>query len=220
MARRAGTKKKAAKVRRASRATLSSGSRDGAAALRQALLDLVEERGWLDLSFADIVEKAGLSIAEAHGIYRSKTAILLAITRDIDERVFAGIDSAPLEGSVKDRLFDLLMRRFDILKADQGAYRRLMRQLPATPAEAAAMLCRLRRSLAMMLEAAGVSASGLRGALRVEGLGLIYAAGLRAFAGDDSEDLSKTMAEIDKRLGQAERLSGVLHRRRSEEAAA
>ena len=217
---RAGTKKKAAKAKRATRAAAHSGSQDGAAALRQALLDLVEERGWLDLSFADIVEKAGLSIAEAHGIYRSKTAILVAITRTIDERVFAGLENDPLEGSVKDRLFDLLMRRFDVLKADQGAYRRLMRQLPATPAESAAVLCRLRRSLSMMLEAAGVSASGLRGALRLKGLGLIYAAGLRAFANDESEDLAKTMAEVDKRLGQAERLSGMLHRRRGEEAAA
>jgi AcrR family transcriptional regulator len=219
MAKRAATKKKAAKAKRPPRAA-STGSQDSAAALRQSLLDLVEERGWLDLSFADIVEKAGLSIAEAHGIYRSKTAILLAITRDIDERVFRGLDNDPLEGSVKDRLFDLLMRRFDILKADRDAYRRLMRQLPATPAEAAAVICRLRRSLSMMLEAAGVSASGLRGVLRLKGLGLVYAAGLRAFAADDSEDLSKTMAEIDKRLGQAERLSGMLHRRRPEEAAA
>jgi AcrR family transcriptional regulator len=220
MARRAATKKKAAKAKRATRAAGPHGSRDNATALRQALLDLVAERGWLGLSFADIVEKAGLSIAEGHGVYRSKTAILVAITRDIDERVFAGLDNDPLEGSVKDRLFDLLMRRFDILKADQAAYRRLMRQLPATPAEFAALMCRVRRSLAMMLEAAGVSASGLRGALRLKGLGLVYAAGLRAFANDDSEDLSKTMAEIDKRLTQAERLSGMLHRRRSEAAAA
>jgi hypothetical protein len=39
--------------------------------------------------------------------------------------------------------------------------------------------------------------------------------GLRAFASDESEDLSKTMAEVDKRLGQAERLSGMLNRRRA-----
>jgi hypothetical protein len=76
------------------------------------------------------------------------------------------------------------------------------------------LLCQLRRSLSLTLEAAGVSASGLKGALRLKGLLAIYVAGLRSFANDESEDLARTMAEIDKRLGQAERLSEMLHRRR------
>src|SRR5262249_52395376 len=154
------------------------------------------ERGWLDLSFADIAEKAGVPIGEAHGIYHSKAAILKALTRAIDERILSSIDADPLEGSTKDRLFDLLMRRFHILKGGRGAHRRLLRQLPATPAEFSALLCQLRRSLSLMLEAAGLSASGFRGELRLQGLGAIYSAGMRAFVNDDSEDLSKTMAEV------------------------
>jgi len=218
MAKRA--KKTAAKTKRAQRpAGRANGagrtSSDPAAALRQALLDLVEERGWIDLSMADIAEHAGVSLADAHRAYRSKAAILVGLTKALDERLIEGLDSDPLEGSAKDRLFDLLMRRFDILKADRDAYRRLMRQLPATPGEFAALLCRLRRSLSLMLEAAGVSASGLKGELRLQGLGAVYTAGLRAFVTDESEDLSKTMAEIDKRLGQAERLSDMLNRRRA-----
>ena len=110
------------------------------------------------------------------------------------------------------------MRRFDLLKTDRAAYRRLMRQLPATPNAFAALLCQLRRSLSLTLEAAGISASGLKGALRLQGLLAIYSAGLRAFANDESEDLAKTMAEIDKRLGQAQRLSEMLQRRRPEAA--
>jgi AcrR family transcriptional regulator len=182
--------------------------------LRRALLALVEERGWLDLSFAEIAEKAGVPIGEAHGIYSSKGEILTALSRAVDERVLSGLAGDPLDGSAKDRLFDLIMRRFDVLKADRAAYRRLMRQLPMTPAEFKALTCQLRRSLTLMLETAGLSASGLRGELRLQGLSAIYLAGLRAFANDESEDLSRTMAEIDKRLSQAERVSEMLNRRR------
>jgi AcrR family transcriptional regulator len=211
MARRAGAKKKAAsKVKRATR----SSPGDSPAALRQALLSLVETQGWTDLSFAEIAEQAGVPIAEAHRIYPSKTAVLLGLSRAIDERILGSLAGDPLEGSAKDRLFDILMRRFDSLKADRNAYRRLMRQLPTTPNAFAALLCQLRRSLALTLEAAGISASGLKGALRLKGLLAIYMAGLRAFANDESEDLSKTMAEIDKRLGQAEKLSEFVQRRR------
>ena len=211
MAKRAGAKKTARKA--APKTTRVSGG-DSAGALRQALLNLVETQGWIDLSFAEIAEKAGVPIAEAHGIYPSKTAVLLGLTRAIDERILNSLTNDPLEGTAKDRLFDIVMRRFDVLKGDREAYRRLMRQLPATPGAFAALLCQLRRSLSLSLEAAGISASGLKGALRLKGLLAIYVAGLRAFATDDSDDLSKTMAEIDKRLGQAEKISEMVQRRR------
>jgi ubiquinone biosynthesis protein COQ9 len=219
MAKRAGAKKAARKAApKAAPKSARARSGDPATALRQALLRLVETQGWIDLSFAEIAEEAGVPIAAAHRVYSSKTAVLLGLSRAIDERILVSLGADPLEGSAKDRLFDIVMRRFDVLKADRNAYRRLMRQLPATPNAFAALLCQLRRSLALTLEAAGISASGLKGALRLKGLLAIYVAGLRAFANDESEDLSKTMAEIDKRLGQAERLSEMLQRRRPEAA--
>jgi AcrR family transcriptional regulator len=211
MAKRAAAKKTARKS--AAKPARATGS-DTAGALRKALLELIETQGWIDLSFAEIAEKAGVPIAEAHRIYPSKTAVLLGLTRAIDERILTSLSADPLEGSAKDRLFDIVMRRFDVLKSDREAYRRLMRQLPATPGAFAALLCQLRRSLSLSLEAAGISASGLKGALRLKGLLAIYVAGLRAFANDESEDLAKTMAEIDKRLGQAEKISEMVQRRR------
>ena len=187
MARRAGAKKKAARKPAPKRAapktsgTKAGGTQagraaggDAAASLRRALLGLVETQGWIDLSFAEVAEQAGVPIAEAHRIYSSKTAVLLGLTRSIDERVLNSLATDPLEGSPKDRLFDLVMRRFDLLKADRNAYRRLMRQLPATPSAFAALLCQLRRSLSLSLETAGISASGLKGALRLKGLLAIY----------------------------------------------
>jgi ubiquinone biosynthesis protein COQ9 len=216
MAKRAGAKKAARKTsaRPTSPAAGRASGADAARGLRRALLELVETQGWIDLSFAEIAEKAGVPIAEAHRIYPSKTAVLLGLTRAIDERILNSLAADPLEGSPKDRLFDIVMRRFDVLKSDREAYRRLMRQLPATPSAFAAVVCQLRRSLSLTLETAGISASGLKGALRLKGLLAIYLAGLRAFASDESDDLSKTMAEIDKRLGQAEKNSEMVQRRR------
>ena len=175
------------------------------AALREALLKLAAAGNWRDLSYAEIAKEAGLSLAAAYLAYPSKAAILTGIGRDIDARIFAGLEGDPLEGSPKDRLFDLLMRRFDALNQHREGFAALARDLPCTPGEGLALLCQLRTSLARMLEAAGISASGLRGALRIGGLGAIYAAALRVWFRDETSDLSKTMAELDKRLGQAER---------------
>ncbi len=56
-----------------------------------------------------------------------------------------------------------------------------------------------------MLEAASISSEGLRGALRQNGLLAIDYAVARVFDGDETTDLSKTMAALDGRLKMAER---------------
>ena len=186
---------------------------DAKAALREALLRMVAAGGWRNLSYADIAKDAGLSLATAYEAYPSKAAILTGIGRDTDARLFASLEEDPLDGSVKDRLFDLIMRRLDVLSEHREAYAALAWELPRTPLEASCLALQLRRSLANMLEAAGLSASGLRGAFRIEGLGAIYACALRVWLKDDSADLSKTMAELDKRLGQVERCINMTRRK-------
>ena len=186
---------------------------DPKAALREALLRMVAAGGWRDLSYADIAKDAGLSLSAAYEAYPSKAAILTGIGRDIDARLFASLDEDPLDGSPKDRLFDLLMRRFDVLNEHREAYAGLAWELPRTPVEAGCLALQLRRSLANMLEAAGLSASGLRGAFRIEGLGALYACALRVWLKDETGDLSKTMAELDKRLGQVERCMNMTRRK-------
>lgn len=188
---------------------------DPAATLRAALLHLIATQGWRDLSLADIATEAGLDMATAHGIYPTKAAILLALARQTDQDILASLTDDPLEGGAKDRLFDLLMRRFDHLQQQRDAYLTLLRELPQTPFEAACLSRQVRRSMNLALETAGVSASGLKGLLRVQGLMAIYLAGLHAWKRDDSDDLAKTMAEIDKRLGQAVKITEMFAARRA-----
>ncbi len=61
-----------------------------------------------------------------------------------------------------------------------------------------------------MLEAAGLSAAGLRGVVRAETLVGVWLYALRAWKDDESADLSGTMAAMDKALDQAERLFDLL----------
>lgn len=213
MAKSARKSAKAAKPKARPRPRPKPSPADPRAALREAFLRLVAAGGWRDLSYAEIAKDAGLSLAAAYEAYPSKGAILTGISRDIDARLFASLEEDPLDGSVKDRLFDLIMRRFDILNEHKEAYATLLWELPRTPFEASCLMFQLRRSLANMLEAAGISASGLRGAFRIEGLGAIYACALAAWLKDETADLSKTMAELDKRLGQVDRLLGMTMRR-------
>ena len=177
------------------------GGADTASGLIAAALRLAEERGWRAVSVAAAAREAGIDLPAARAAFPSKTAILLAFGRMADQAVLTDI---PSEGAVRDRLFDLLMRRFDALQAHRAGVLAVLRALPGDPASAVALACATRRSMRWMLDAAGAETGGLFGELRVRGLVAVWLWAARAWERDDSADLSATMAALDTALSRAE----------------
>jgi len=169
-----------------------------------ATLKLAATRGWRDIGLADIAAAAKVSLPDLARLFRSKAAILAAWSRRIDAEVLVAAEAEDLEGeSPRDRLFDVLMLRFDAMAKQKPALKRIAEDLARDPLGAMPMLRPALQSLGWMLEAAGFDTSGLRGAVRVRGLALVWAAAVRVWL-DDGEDQAKTMAELDRRLRQAE----------------
>jgi len=178
----------------------------------EAALKLAAERGWSVIALADIAAAAELSLADLYAAYPSKTAILEALSRDVDRRVLAGAEIDATE-TPRDRLFDVLMKRFDALAAYRDGLAAIARDARRDPVMVLCGAGQLLRSMAAMLEAAGISSAGLAGALRAKGLGAIYLATLRDWFRDDTADKAKTMAALDGRLRRAESCAKWLDRR-------
>jgi len=201
-------------ARKAARKTAAASSPRDAV---DTALSLAAEKGWRDLALADIAAGAGLSLAELYAQHPSKQAILRAYSRKVDMAVLAETEKP--EGPAKDRLFDVLMRRLDKLDPHKAGLQRIAEDTARDPLAMACSLARLDRSMAAMLEAAGISAAGLAGLIRVKGLSAVYMQGLRAWFRDDSPDKAKTMAALDRALGRADRLAGWVQRRGKRAAA-
>jgi AcrR family transcriptional regulator len=177
-----------------------------------AALALIAREGWRRLSVAAVAAEAGLPILTLYRAFPSKPAILCGFSRRIDEAVLA----TPLDGDAvaegderpRDRVFDLLMRRFDALQPYREALEALGRELPTDPIAALAAGAGLLRSIGWTLEAAGISTTGLGGILAVKLTAAAYAATLRGWLRDDSPDLAPTMAALDRRLRGIERWFG------------
>lgn len=173
----------------------------------RAALELIAECGWRAFTLDDVAARAGLAPAETRALYPSRNAVLDAFFRQVDEAVAAeGTYSADDPNSARDRLFDVLMRRFDALNPHRAAMAALARELPFDPPAAARAACRIARSLKSALDTAGLPARGPLGLAQIKGLGLIYLYALRVWLADDSADLSATMAALDKGLRAAESL--------------
>lgn len=171
--------------------------------LVDAALKLAAERPWARITLSEIAAEAGLSLAELHEAAPGKSHVVRAFLRRIDAAVLAG-PAPDLSEPARDRLFDVLMRRFDALKPHKEAVASIVDGLTRDPVQALCGWPGLLRSMSWMLEAAGLDASGIKGALRARGLALVWLTGLRTFLTDSSEDLSATMAALDRALKRAE----------------
>lgn len=196
------------------RAKRKGGRRGGAEAearLVAAALELIAERGWRSLTLEDVAERAGLDLAAVRALFPQRDALLEAFFREVDRKVAAeGTYSADDPNPARDRLFDVLMRRFDALNPHRAAIAALTRDLPFDPKGAARAACRICRSLKGALETAGLSPQGPLGCLRLQGLVAIYLNALRVWLSDETSDLSPTMAALDKGLRAAESLMAAL----------
>jgi AcrR family transcriptional regulator len=192
---------KRSKARSAKTATSSSTPRDR---ILDATLALAEREGWRKASLGAIAQEAGVPLHQLYGEFRSRAAILGALMARTDAAVLAETSDGGSEDSPRDRLFEVLMRRFDALKPHRAALKVIARELGSDPPTALCSAPAFLRSMTWMLEAAGRSSAGIRGRLHVRALGVLYLCVLRTFVTDDTEDLSKTMAALDRRLGQAE----------------
>ncbi len=176
--------------------------------LIETALKLAAERGWAELSLAEIAEAAELPLSQVYEVFPSKPAILKAFARRIDGLVLAEEEADAAEGSARDRLFDVMMRRFDALQPYKTGLGNLLYDQARDPLAALCGFGQLMRSMALMLEAARIPSGGLRGALRTEGLAAIYLATLRVWLRDESADMAKTMATLDGYLRRIEAFAG------------
>lgn len=184
-------------------------------------MEVAQRTGWRRAALADIADAAGVTLGELHAHFRDKAAILRGIADFADKKVLEGAESPDPESSPRDRLFDVLMRRFDALRPFRGGLAAIARDGGGVGAlDAICGVQRILRSLAWMLEAAGIGSGGWSGALRVKGLAVVYASTFGTWLRDDTEDMAKTMAALDRNLGRAERFANSFVFRRAERSGA
>ena len=214
----AGTSKKAKSTNTKSKATNKVEPMDLAL---DAMASLVGKLGWQDVTLSDIAEESGLGLAGLRRVTASKAGLLEHFVRRIDEALLNQGAEVDPDDPPRDRLFDIMMKRFDLLQPHRDFVRAVARDMAFDPLAALCLGCGRHRSSSWMLEVVGLSTSGMRGALRAAGLNAIFLSVMRTWLKDESKDMSATMAHLDRQLGRADKFvnatSGGFFRRSVEE---
>jgi AcrR family transcriptional regulator len=164
------------------------------------VFELIESRGWVHMTFHDIVDHMGTSLVVLHGYFPNKYELLKAMVARIDQETLKRVSSDIESLSPSDRLFDVIMARFEASKPYKAALRRMWHEGFRYPYLMVVYFPLGFNSMIWILEAAGMHCSGLMGILQVKAFGLLYLKLLNTWFEDMSEDLSKTMAEVDKNV--------------------
>jgi AcrR family transcriptional regulator len=175
-----------------------------------ALMALLAEHSFEQIGLAEVAGRAGLKLSALRAEFGSTLAMLGAHIKDIDRAVLAGGGADMAEEPPRERLFDVLMRRLEALAPYKAAVRSLLCSARRNPGLALALNAMAVRSQKWMLEAAGIGASGPKGALRAQGAALMFARVLAVWFDDDEPGLDRTMAALDRGLSSAERWAGFL----------
>jgi AcrR family transcriptional regulator len=175
----------------------------------EAFMALLAESSMERIGLAEIAKRADVTLAELRGEFSSPLAVLAAHVKELDRQVLSGTDADMDEESPRERLFDVLMRRLELLAPHREAVRSLMRSARTNPPLALALNAMTVRSQQWMLTAAGIGANGPKGMVRSQGLALLFANVLRTWV-DDDDDQTRTLAALDRELATGQRLAGLL----------
>ena len=166
-----------------------------------------EALGWHRVTVAGAAREAALPLDRARARFPVRAAILSKLGLLADQAALVDEGST---GTTRERLFDVLMRRFDVFQQYRGGVRMVLRGLPFDPGMALMLAGATQTSMAWMAQAAGLDTGGVAGALRVSGLVGVWLQTLRAWDRDDSPDLSGTMVALDRALDRAESIGRFL----------
>ena len=173
----------------------------------EALLALLAEKPFEKIGVAAVAARADVSLADLRAEFGSTIDLLSGFVRETDRKVLANPDKDIEESTPRDRLFDVLMRRFEALAPHRGALRSLARSARRDPALALVLNKLAVRSQQWMLAAAGIDTAGLLGGMRAQTLAILYAKAMRTFIDDEDPGLARTMAALDRELATGERLA-------------
>lgn len=174
-------------------------------AIVDALMQLAAERPWDDIEIADIAEAAGVTLGEFRGAFPSKGAVLGGFARMIDLKVLEASGDDLMGEPARERLFDVYMRYIDALTPYKAALRRIATVVRTEPLTLAALNQTALNSHRFLLAAAGIPTEDGLGPIKLQGSVITLARTMETWFEDDDPQLAKTMARLDKELGNAER---------------
>ena len=174
--------------------------------LARAALAAAASTPWREAGLMRLAEEAGRPVGDFYDA--SLGEAVDCVEEGFDRAIADNADRLDPSQSVRDRLFELIMRRFEAMEPHRAAILAMEQGADRDPMLMASAHQRHVRCARWVLALAGLEADGMTGQARAQGLGVIIGQARAAWRGDEAGDFAKTMASLDKNLRRAEEMFG------------
>tara|TARA_B100000686_G_C16790862_1_gene978619 strand:+ start:2476 stop:3081 length:606 start_codon:yes stop_codon:yes gene_type:complete len=168
-------------------------------------LSLAGKVGWAKVTLREIGREIDLPEHEVKAIFSSEWNILEAFRARTDRQITEQKTPNWSERAPKDRLFEVLMERIDIIEPWKPGLASIANYGIKQPIAGLKLFVGLNKSMLTMLNYAEIKTVPPGVPWQSHGLTVIYLLVLRRWLSDDSDDLGPTMAELNEKLIAADR---------------
>ena len=170
--------------------------------IAEDILKKLHKKSWDKLTLDDVLDKK----VKKQKIINTKNDLLKNINRYVDNSLIEKTKNIE-SSSTKDMLFEVLMARFDILQENRISFIKIFEALKKSPKKILKLFPSFLESMIVTAELAKFNVNGVKGAIRLKGLFLVYLITFYSWIDDNTFSLEKTMNALDKNLDQVEKFS-------------
>jgi len=167
--------------------------------------DLINDIGWEEFSLEKLSTQEKIPINDLKVFFKCKNSIVDKFSRMIDKNIESKLRIDDFkDSSKKDILFELIMMRFDEMEGFKGSLVKILDVSKNKPLLISIITKNVMNTMDFFLELSNSYNNYAFDFLKKNFLFIIYSITFKTWLSDDTEDLSKTMAELDKLLSTAE----------------
>ena len=176
--------------------------------LVKSSFNIIEKSGWKSFSLQKLSYIEKIPINEIRIFFKSEINILDEFSKMIDIKVEKSFDYEELTNtSVKDNLFELIMLRLEYMQPYRNALKSIKSSFKSDPLVAKSVAKNVMNSLDFYLELTNAYNDSFLDIFKKKSIFLIYSYIFMIWLEDDSDELSKTMSELDKLLTFSEKIA-------------
>ena len=176
--------------------------------LVKSSFNIIEKSGWKSFSLQKLSYAEKIPINEIKNFFKSEITILDEFSKMIDFKVEKSFDYEELQNtSVKDNLFELIMLRLEYMQPYRNALKSIKSSFKSDPLVAKSVAKNVMNSLDFYLELTNAVNDSFLDIFKKKSIFLIYSYIFMIWLEDDSDELSKTMSELDKLLTFSEKIA-------------
>ena len=176
--------------------------------LVKSSFNIIEKSGWKSFSLQKLSYAEKIPINEIKIFFKSEITILDEFSKMIDIKVEKSFDYEELTNtSVKDNLFELIMLRLEYMQPYRNALKSIKSSFKSDTLVAKSVAKNVMNSLDFYLELTNAFNDSFLDIFKKKSIFLIYSYIFMIWLEDDSDELSKTMSELDKLLTFSEKIA-------------